>query len=192
MEGRRVGDPISSAPVVGAVWYRFKGDLLLLLVTVSGRGATTSAPSGENVAGLLNCLKWSLMLDGCATGAFGEVGFAGDDERRSITSDGPDVSRGGEKILGLALLRGDEGSGEGRFEDRFFEMVVSLLRSISGIDGALPFVPSLKSSSATDALALNELLRGAGLAAGKITFSFARASIFDRSNSSYSGDLDFA
>ena len=57
VEGRSRGESMSSAPVVGAVRYRFSGDSLLLRVTVSGKGATVSTSSRVVIAGLLNCLK---------------------------------------------------------------------------------------------------------------------------------------
>jgi hypothetical protein len=119
VEGRSRGEPRSSAPVVGAVWYRFSGDLLLLRVTVSGRDAIASVSSREATTGLLNCLKWSCIPDDRTGATSSEDGFTGDEDSRSTTSGGPDVFRTGDTILGLALLGGDNGSGEGRFEDRF-------------------------------------------------------------------------
>ena len=59
------------------------------------------------------------MLAGRTGAALGGSGFTGDEESKSTTSGGPDVFRAGEAILGLALLGGDVGSGEGRLEDRF-------------------------------------------------------------------------
>ena len=59
------------------------------------------------------------MLADRTGAALGGAGFPGDEERRSTTSGGPDIFRAGEAILGLALLGGDIGSGEGRLEDLF-------------------------------------------------------------------------
>jgi hypothetical protein len=190
VEGRSRGEPMSSAPVIGAVWYRFSGDLLLLRVTVSGRAARVSVSSREATTGLLNCLKWSCMPDGRTGATSSADGLTGDEESRSTTSGGPDVFRAGETILGLALLGGDNCSGEGRFEDRFWGIIASRLRSTSGIEGVLLTVLPLRSSSATGALVLNELLFGAGFALCSLDLCFAIASILVKSSSSHSGDLD--